>query len=109
MYFGQGTVTNSGVVGEDNARWIKEHPFGHDYPGSFISLTGKNFKTKNLLSRAINEQVKTGAFSPFGVPTYRGEYIKGIVKASGSILRANPDGSQLELVAWGLRNLPFRV
>jgi hypothetical protein len=60
MYFGQGTVTNSGVVGEDNARWIKEHPFCHDYPGSFISLTGKNFKTKKLLSRAINEQVKTG-------------------------------------------------
>ena len=28
--------------------------------------------------------------------------------ASGSILRANPDGSKLELVAWGLRN-PFRL
>jgi glucose/arabinose dehydrogenase len=26
MYFGQGTATNSGVVGEDN-RWVKKYPF----------------------------------------------------------------------------------
>ena len=32
----------------------------------------------------------------------------GIIRATGSILRANPDGSELELVAWGLRN-PFRL
>ncbi|MGG3889408.1 PQQ-dependent sugar dehydrogenase [Metabacillus fastidiosus] len=108
MYFGQGTVTNSGVVGEDNSRWIKEHPFGHDYPGSYIPLTGENFKTKNLLSETAHTQTWTGAFSPFGVPIYRGEFIKGMVKASGGILRANPDGSQLELVSWGLRN-PFRL
>jgi glucose/arabinose dehydrogenase len=39
-------------------------------------------------------------------PTERGQVIKGNVKCSGSVLRCNPDGSQLELVAWGLRN-PF--
>jgi hypothetical protein len=48
MYFGQGTATNSGIVGEDN-RWIKNYPFFHDYPGSFIPLVGQNFRTKNLL------------------------------------------------------------
>ncbi len=26
LYFGQGTATNSGVVGRDNG-WVKEHPF----------------------------------------------------------------------------------
>lgn len=42
------------------------------------------------------------------MPTGPGERVKGNIAASGSILRANPDGSCLELVAWGLRN-PFRL
>ncbi len=100
MYFGQGTATNSGVIGEDNSRWVKQYPYFHDYPGSFIPLVGQNFETRNILSDQSGERVWTGAYSPFGVPSYRGEYIKGMVKASGSILRANPDGTQLELVAW---------
>ncbi|MFJ5624664.1 PQQ-dependent sugar dehydrogenase [Peribacillus loiseleuriae] len=108
MYYGQGTATNSGVVGEDNSRWVKQYPYFHDYPGAYIPLVGQNFETKNLLSDFSSEQAWTGAYSPFGVPSYRGEYVKGIVKASGSIMRANPDGTQLELVAWGLRN-PFRI
>ncbi|MFK2825974.1 PQQ-dependent sugar dehydrogenase [Bacillus sp. B190/17] len=108
MYFGQGTATNSGVVGEDNSRWVKQYPFFHDYPGLLIPLIGENFRTKNILSERPGEEAWTGAYSPFGVPSYRGEYVKGIVMASGSILRANRDGSQIELVAWGLRN-PFRL
>lgn len=107
MYFGQGTATNSGVVGNDNY-WLQTYPFFHDYPGAPIILTGQNFETKNLLSGAAYDKAITGAYSPFGVPTIPGEMVKGVVKASGSILRANPDGSQLELVAWGLRN-PFRI
>lgn len=107
MYFGQGTATNSGVVGDDN-RWVKKYPFFHDYPGASIRLTGQNFSSKNLLSQAGNERLLTGVYSPFGVPTQPGEWTKGLTKASGSILRANLDGSQLELVAWGLRN-PFRI
>jgi glucose/arabinose dehydrogenase len=34
--------------------------------------------------------------------------VKGGVKCSGSVLRCNPDGSDLELVAWGLRN-PYGI
>lgn len=107
MYFGQGTATNSGVVGEDN-RWIDDHPFFHDYPGGNIELRGQNFRTPNRFSSNPQESVWTGAFSPYSIPSYSGEMIKGTVKASGSILRANRDGSDLELVAWGLRN-PFRI
>jgi glucose/arabinose dehydrogenase len=34
--------------------------------------------------------------------------VRGAIKASGTILRMNPDGSDLEVYAWGLRN-PFGV
>lgn len=107
MYFGQGTATNSGVVGLDNG-WIENHPFFHDYPGGDIVLKGQNFITKNIQTASPDDFACTGAYSPFGVLSKPYEMIKGIVKASGSILRANIDGSDLELVAWGLRN-PFRL
>lgn len=106
MYFGQGTATNSGVVGLDNS-WIENHPFFHDYPGSDIILNGENFITEDVRTAAPNDFTNTGAYSPFGVPSKPYEMVKGIVRASGSILRSNLDGSDIELVAWGLRN-PFR-
>jgi glucose/arabinose dehydrogenase len=107
MYFGQGTATNSGVVGTDNG-WVSQYPFMHDYPGGDIILNGQNFAAKNMNAVSSNEVTYTGAYSPFGVPNRPHEMKKGIVRASGSILRANPDGTGLELVAWGLRN-PFRM
>lgn len=107
MYFGQGTATNSGVVGEDN-HWLMAHPFFHDFPGAQVTLSGENFKTSDILIDDKNRWVYTGAYSAFGERTYPGETIRGRTRASGSILRANPDGSQLELVVWGLRN-PFRI
>lgn len=39
---------------------------------------------------------------------YFGVVGKGSIPASGSIARSNPDGSDLERIAWGLRN-PFRL
>jgi glucose/arabinose dehydrogenase len=107
MYFGQGTATNSGVVGEENG-WVKKYPFFHDYPGERIRLAGQNFVSNNFLTQCPDDKSYTGAYSPFGVPTNWGDKVKAMTAASGSILRANPDGSQLELVAWGLRN-PFRI
>ncbi|MBP1755397.1 MAG: repeat containing protein [Firmicutes bacterium] len=107
MYFGQGTATNSGVVGSDNS-WTEDYPFFHDYPGSNINLYGQNFISEDTRTPYPEDIAYTGAYSPFGVPNERFESVKGIKTASGSILRANPDGSELELVAWGLRN-PFRI
>jgi glucose/arabinose dehydrogenase len=40
---------------------------------------------------------------PYGTETQPGQVIKGQVKSNG-LLRCNPDGSDLEVVAWGLRN-----
>lgn len=105
IYFGQGCATNMGVVGTDNAafEWLPKHPHVHDIPAHDITLTGRNYEYQNLLGD-INETVITGAYVPFGTPTYAGQIIKGDVKCSGAILRCNPDGSDLEVVAWGLRN-----
>ncbi|MDF2686990.1 MAG: repeat containing protein [Clostridia bacterium] len=107
MYFGQGTATNSGVVGEDNMGWVRNYPDFHDYPGASVVLSGVNYETDNFLTPATDSAL-TGAYAPFNVRSQPNEVINGAVKASGSILKANPDGSGLELVAWGLRN-PFRI
>ena len=102
MYFGLGTATNSGVVGTDNL-WVPQHPYFHDSPGAPILLNGQNFLTPNILAANGREWVSTGAYSQFGEPTYQYEIMRGVTKASGSIVRARADGSNLELVAWGLR------
>jgi glucose/arabinose dehydrogenase len=103
LYFGLGTLTNSGVVGLDNL-WVKDYPCAHDVPGSYILLNGQNFATNNMLLGAGSEIIYTGAFTPFGETNDPHEIRKGVTKASGSMLRANLDGTNLELVAWGLRS-----
>lgn len=104
LYFGQGTVTNSGVVGNDN-EWITISPLLCDYAGDYIMLYGQNFETSNILTESLPEDTAlTGAFSPYGIPNLPFEIRKQNIKASGSILKANLDGSNLEQVAWGFRD-----
>lgn len=106
IYFGQGTATNAGVVGEDNAAkgWLKRNPGIHDVPCRDLTLTGNNFTTASPNNPA--EAITTGAFSPFGVSTRRGQVIRGQVPCNGAIMRIHPGGGKVDLVAWGLRN-PF--
>lgn len=105
LYFGQGTATNLGVVGADNYayEWLKVFPDFHDRPGADITLTGRNYEYQNVLGD-LAQTVRTGAYVPFGTVTHAGQVIPGTVKCNGSVLRCNPDGSDLELVAWGFRN-----
>lgn len=134
IYFGQGVATNAGVVGLDNAYpyiWLLLWPDVHDVPAQDIKLRRESFLTPqpnnvlarqgNLLSLGSNVTyavtsifnrnkntsllVRTRGFQPFGEHKRTAE---GQVKASGTILRMNTDGSGLEVYAWGLRN-PFGV
>lgn len=107
IYFGQGTATNSGVVGMDNFDfgWVERHPEFHDLPCRDVTLAGKNYTTSNPLT-PNDDRAMTGAFVPFGTPTREGQVIRGRIPCSGAILRVPPHGGVMELVAWGLRN-PF--
>jgi glucose/arabinose dehydrogenase len=109
LYFAQGTATNSGVVGEDNAKfgWLKRFPQFHDIPCRDVTLAGRNFETGNPLADAQGK-VSTGAFVPFGTPTQPGQVIGGQLPCNGAIMRVATDGAELELVAWGFRN-PFGI
>jgi glucose/arabinose dehydrogenase len=105
IYFGQGTATNSAVVGKDNFAfgWLARKKDFHDIPCEDVYLTGENFETENVLSED-KEKVKTGAYVPFATSTTKGQLIKGALPCTGAIMRVPLNGGPLELVAWGLRN-----
>lgn len=100
LYFGQGTRTNSGVVGTDNAGWLADRPALTDIPARNITLFGHNFESADLFHSGTR---RTGAFRPFGTVSFFGEEVKGKEKATGSIMRVDPRTGDLESFAWGLR------
>jgi glucose/arabinose dehydrogenase len=108
IYFGQGTATNSAVVGGDNAAfgWLMRKKDFHDIPCMDITLTGQNYESENVLMPGSTNKVSTGAYSAFGTATTPGQVIKGSLPCTGSIMRIPLEGGKPELVAWGLRN-PF--
>lgn len=126
LYLGQGTATNSGVVGLDNVYpylWLTQHPDVHDVPPRTLELTGVTYTTPDPLTVLARQGemvstfsavrrllagddpllVRTGPFQPFGRSS---DTVEGRTKANGTILRFDLDGQGLEVFAWGLRN-PF--
>ncbi|HKY52797.1 MAG TPA: PQQ-dependent sugar dehydrogenase, partial [Anaerolineales bacterium] len=107
MYLSIGTVTNSAVVGEDNAvfGWLKKPELRqlHDVPCEDIVLTGETFVSDNPLEEG-EQTVETSPYSAFGTALPAGSTVPGDSKCNGAVLRANLDGSNLEVVAWGFRN-----
>lgn len=105
IYFGQGTATNSGIVGPDNAEfgWLERYPDFHDVPCRDVTLAGRNMVTSRPFVRG-DVETSTGAFVPFGTTTHRGQVIPGSIPCSGAVLRVHPEGAETELVAWGFRN-----
>jgi glucose/arabinose dehydrogenase len=108
LYFGQGTATNSAVVGEDNAAfgWLRRYPAFHDTPCQDIRLTGENFSSRNPSGPGDKEPAITGAFSAFGTATVKDQIVRGSIPCNGAVMRVRIEGGKVELVAWGFRN-PF--
>jgi glucose/arabinose dehydrogenase len=112
IYFGQGSATNSGVVGEDNAKmgWLKRSPELHDVPCRDVTLAGENFTTPELREGDVGGEaptggkIRTGAYVPFATETQGGQVIKGRVPCTSAIMRVRPEGGTVELIAWGLRH-----
>jgi glucose/arabinose dehydrogenase len=106
LYFGQGAITNSGVVGPDNVffGWLLARPKLHDVPGLNVVLRGENYRSEPVLPPVPLKVVKTGAFAPFGTETKRGQAISAQLPATAAVMRVRPSGGPVELVAWGIRN-----
>ncbi len=112
VYFGQGTVTNSMVVGPDNAAfgWLPLFPEFHDVPCEDVTIAGNPFESPNVLTPDPNDVALTSPYQAFGVALDPGAVVPGAVPCNGAVLRfqpADPAGT-LEVFAWGLRN-PYGV
>lgn len=109
LYWSQGSVTNSGVVGHDNGGRVggdADLDTQHEIPCQDVVLSGNNSDS--------GDGHHTGGWLPHGVPGTAGQVVKAFSGAtqkgmcSGAILRAhlkNPQGT-VEPVSWGYRN-PF--
>ena len=106
LYFSQGAMTNTGIIGLDayELGWLRRLPHGHDLPGYDLVLNGVNVETRDPLNPEPDARTQTGAFAPFGVRTEPGQHVAAQLPCTAAIMRCNVDGSELELVAWGLRN-----
>lgn len=106
LYFSQGALTNTGIIGLDayELGWLRRLPHNYDLPGYDVVLRGVNIETTNPLSNDANATTQTGAFAPFGQRTEVDQRIAAQLPCTAAVMRCNADGSDLELFAWGLRN-----
>ncbi len=102
LYFSQGAMTNSAVMGPDSVdlAWLRELQHNADIPGYDITLAGISAASAG----SDGVLVETGAFAPFGTVHPPGTPLQGKTPCTAAVMRCNADGSDLELVAWGLRN-----
>lgn len=103
LYFGQGAMTNSGIVdfAEQRRAWPRRLPA--DIPGMDVVLAGADVSSGAIEGSGA---VRTSAFAPFGQCIAAGTRLPAALPCTAALLRCRPDGRDLEMVAWGLRN-PF--
>jgi len=104
MYFAQGSVAQQGVIEPSGFTVdIARHPHAKDIPGQDVTLTGNNVWSFDPIV-PYGDNTSTGPFKPYGTAAQKGEVIKGEFWCSTGVYRSRPDGSEPELLAWGIRN-----
>lgn len=105
LYFSQGAMTNTGVIGLDayDLGWLKLLPHEHDVPGLDVVLRHAEFATDDEREGGTGHAV-TGPFADFGTVLPEGTRVPAQLPCTSAVMRCDPDGGSLELVAWGLRN-----
>ena len=106
MYFGNGSVSQQGVALPMGFTVdLAKHPLTHDVPGQDVTLSGNNVWSRDP-RKSYPYLTQTGPFKPFGTTAAKGEVVKGEKFCNSAVWRAKPDGTDVELLAWGIRN-PF--
>lgn len=105
LYFSQGAMTNSGVIGTDSGdlAWLGKIEHNCDLPGYDITLAGFVAVTAAPAGHA-GATASTGAFAPWGTVLPEGTRVQARLPCTSAVMRCELDGSKLELVAWGVRN-----
>jgi glucose/arabinose dehydrogenase len=106
IYFAQGSIALQGVILPAGFTVdVVRHPHAFDIPGQDVTLTGNTVWTRDP-RLPYPFLVPSSAYKPFGVKAEKGEKIEGELWCTTGVWRARPDGSDVELLAWGIRN-PF--
>jgi len=105
LYFAQGAMTNLGIIGLDalDLGWLGLLNHEPDVPGLEIELRG-GVSVETDDPDHPGQRAITGPFARFGSEHPAGTRIKPELPCSSGVMRCEPDGSGLELVAWGVRN-----
>jgi glucose/arabinose dehydrogenase len=106
MVFEVSAQENAGLVDKPMAEVLAfyKKPEKREVPCETVTLTGKEFKVANLFTKEKGDTVQTGIYVPFGTRTQPGMTIEGEFWCNGAFYRANPDGTNAQRIAWGLRD-----
>lgn len=108
LVFFLSTQGNSGVI---ETHWMKVINLFHkknarEVPGEDIRLAGVNFAVpvEDPDTPGVTDKKVTGAFLPVGVKSEPDQLVRGEKVCNGAFFRCDPDGSNLERIAWGFRS-----
>ena len=119
-YFGQGSATNSGVVGADNADWLAMAPGFAEIAPVDLVFADTTFSPLAATDADPDANAVTAAYRPFDSGDPMSTYSvlaatpaspsNGIIAGSGTVYSFDPAADDptatMRLEAWGLRN-PF--
>jgi glucose/arabinose dehydrogenase len=107
MYFALSSQGNSGPVDGHMIEVMKvfNKPNAREIPCEDVTVTGLDFMLDNVLTPEPGDMIRAETYAPLGVDTQSGDVIQGQSWCHGAMYRANPDGTGVERIAWGLRSL----